>query len=53
SESVQKKYRGIKFKKYEELLTILEEVRSLINSDDKSENCESIENLGSQHNDEL
>ncbi|RIB26512.1 hypothetical protein C2G38_2163148 [Gigaspora rosea] len=37
-EDVQKKYSGIKFRKHDELIIILEEVRSLFSSDNDSNN---------------
>ena len=38
SETVQKKYCGIRSKTRNELIIILEEVRSLFNSDNESDN---------------
>ena len=53
SDSVRKKYRGIKSKRRNELLVILEEVRSLFNSDNELNNHESTENLEVQPHDEI
>jgi len=44
SKSVQKKYLGIKSKKRNELLIILEEVRSLFNSDNEHDDSDCFDN---------
>ena len=44
NESVRKKYRGFKQKKKDDLLIILEEVRSLFNSDYEFDNSDGVEN---------
>ncbi|CAG8805650.1 23509_t:CDS:1, partial [Gigaspora rosea] len=44
NESVRKKYRGFKQKKKDDLLIILEKVRSLFNSDYEFDNSDGVEN---------